>query len=177
MAFQGSWEEHSPPQFAWVGRSTRQLRLVSPLIELSHPVTWTTADRSGLWVSTLFCGEEGALVVAVNEDVISAAAGFRAQLQGRVCFAFPALPWLTPKAVLRVTDGALVPLAATREYDCLSWIEPEVADAALYLLPGRRGLTRELEERVRTELPVATAAGKALEPEAYLTGRRSRWTP
>ena len=116
-------------------------------------------------------------MVAANEDVVSDAAGFRAQFQGPVRFAFPALPWLTPKAVLRATDGALVPLAATREHGCLRWIEPEVADAALYLLPGRAGLVPDLGQRARTEPPVATATGKVLDPESYLRGRRSRWTP
>jgi len=155
-----------------IGRTSRALRVVAPLIEIAHPTVWATANKETLWVSTLISGDMGALVAVVNEDCVSDTKGFAQKSARNVSFTFPDLPWLKGQKAMRVEDGRLIELEAQRGDKRLSWSEPGITDAAIYLVLSNPAIARHLKERATTERPVATEAGKQKGPESYLRGRR-----
>jgi len=158
------------------GETIRALRLVAPIIEISHPVRWARSNVEKTWIRTLITGENAALVVAVNEDYESVTEGFTAKVRKDVNFEFPDLPWMTSPTVLKVGDGRFTPLKSQHEEAVLTWTETELADGETYLVLSDPALAEQLENRYRTTPPFATPEGKS-RPEDYLRGRRKTPKP
>ncbi len=173
LLFHGS--NAMPEIWQAIGRTSRVLRLVGPMIEISSPVDLVRSDMDKLWVSTLLCGEKGLLVTAVNEDVDCDKNGFKARQARNAHFSCPDLPWFKAKAVYRVEDGVLIRMKSVRQPRGIGWVEPILTDAALYLLVQDESLAQQLLRNAKTEKPVATQKGKELQAEPYLKGVRSRW--
>ena len=158
------------------GETIRALRLVAPIIEISHPIEWARSNVEKTWIRTLIAGENAALVVAVNEDYESVTEGFAANPSKDVNFEFPDLPWMTSPTVLKVGDGRFAPLKSQHEEAVLTWTETELADGEVYLVLSDPAMAEQLENRYRTTPPFATPEGKT-RPEDYLKGRRKTPEP
>jgi len=163
-----------------VGRTSRALRRVAPLIEISHPIVWARPDRPKLWTRTLLAGEQAALVVVVNDDYQSVREGFTQTPKQDVEITFQDLPWLQPVAVWKVggavSRGGFTPVPLKRTAGSLSWLEPEISDAEIYLVAADPALAARLEEDYRKRPPFATEAGSK-RTEDYLNGRRKTPPP
>ena len=153
------------------GETIRALRLVAPLIQISHPVVWARAETDQVWMRTLMAADQAALVVATNEDYESVEAGFSHGPLRNVRMHFEHLPWLQAATVLRVGDGRFTALESQSGPDRLTWVEPELNVGELYLVLADAAAAAQLEERYRETAPFATEAGKT-RPEDYLKGRR-----
>ena len=152
-------------------RTSRALRLVAPLVEVSHPIVWARADGPKLWTRTLLAGEQAALVVVVNDDYQSVTEAFTQTPARNVKITFQDLPWLQPVAAWKVDGGEFVPAPLKRTARSLYWLEPEISDAEIYLVAGNSGLVAQLAHDYAQQLPFATAAGSH-RTEDYLNGRR-----
>lgn len=159
-----------------VGRTSRALRLVAPLVEVSHPIVWARADGPKLWTRTLLAGEQATLVVVVNDDYLSVREAFTQTPARNVRITFQDLSWLQPVAVWKVDEREFVPAPLKRTAGSLSWLEPEISDAEMYLMAGNSGLAAQLEQDYQKQPPFATAAGSH-STEDYLNGRRKTPPP
>ncbi|MBN1437455.1 MAG: hypothetical protein JW936_10310 [Sedimentisphaerales bacterium] len=116
-----------------IGRTSRQLHSVSPLISISHMTEWATSDSDGIWLRTLYAGREWALVIAVNDMYSCTAEGFEQSPANNVLFHFGNLPWLSPQVVYRVDDGNFTPMEATQSDGRTSWTDT-ITDGEIYLI-------------------------------------------
>jgi len=123
-----------PSQWEAIGRYSRTLRTVASLIEKSHAMAWAKSDVSTLWVRTLVCGEDAALVVVVNEDFVCDVKGLDLTPAKEVAFTFRRMPWLDPKTVSRVREEGLEPLETDSKGRNLSWKEKEIRAGEIYLV-------------------------------------------
>jgi hypothetical protein len=133
------------------------------MLEIAQVVPWTVSGTPGLWLRTLWCGPDGALVVAVNERGKSAAEGFHLVPIKDAVLRFPDLPWLAPARVVRVREGGWETLAAHRRGNGLEWRVP-VTDAALFLLASEAELDR-LDQRAAQRERQRTRAIAAVRQE------------
>jgi hypothetical protein len=170
MIFHGSpdipevWQEKT--------RTSRELRVIAPLIQVSQPLLWCQTNRPALWVRTLACGEQAALVVAVNEAGASEPEGYVSSPVRDVEFTMKDLPWLKAVRVYRVGDGRLEPIRAARRGRTLRWDVPSIHAGEIYLVCARKSLAGSLVREYLATTPQATAEGTQMRPESYLRGRR-----
>ncbi len=162
LMFHGT--EDLPELWEVIGRTSRMLGRVGPLIEIGHPVEWAVADRPTLWVRTLLAGDRGAIIVALNEDGESAKEEFRQRSAEGVEFHLPKLSWLGDCDLVRVGDGAWQALNVRRGSDGLRWRD-DIMAGAVYIAAPRP--TLENLER----LDQKTAGRRA---RAIVAGRRAR---
>ena len=158
------------------GETIRALRMIAPLIDVSHPMTWARSDAEQVWVRTLIGGDRAAVVVAVNEDYESVEAGFTEEVAKNVRFRFDHWPWLEAKTVLKVGDGGFVRVASQHDAEGLSWTETQLADGEMYLVVADAAVADQLEKRYQETAPFATDEGRS-KPEHYLKGRRTTPKP
>ena len=169
----GAWV--LPEVWEVMGRTSRSLRLVAPLVEISHPMLWARGGGEDLWVRTLVAGNDAALVIVVNEDYISAKT-FTQTPATNVKVTFRDLPWMKGHAIWKVSDGRFVTVLATRSTGALSWTVPKITDAEVYLVADDLTLAARLEERFAAEPPEASAQ-YTTRAEDYLNGRRATPPP
>jgi hypothetical protein len=122
-----------PDLWSEVGNTSRQLRFLAPLLEISCPVTWSTSPQKHLWLSTLWTGRDAAIVIAVNDQYTSNAEGFTQTPLPHAEIAFPNLPWLSPDRVYRIVDGGLEPVESTAGPTDLRWND-SIEAGELYLV-------------------------------------------
>lgn len=168
--FHGSKE--LPEVWDAITTTSRTLRMVTPLIEMGHPIAWAETNQSNLWVSTITTAGNGALVVVVNEDHVSDHAGFHLTPANETEFTFPDLPWERAGAVFRLTDGGLEPVAVRRLPGRTVWSRSLIEAGEVYLVTAHEAFAEELQGTYEREAPVATAEGMQILPETYLQGRR-----
>jgi len=168
--FHGSLE--LPEIWEAIGRNSRMLRIVSPVIEMGFPISWAEANIPKLWVATLVSPENGALVVVVNEDYESNEAGFSLRTADEVKFQFADLPWMKARAVFRVGDGVLKQVAVRRLPGRIEWVEEKVNEGVVYLVLPAAELADAILVAFQEKAPMSTEVGRATAPESYLRGRR-----
>jgi len=161
-----------PEVWQEVTKTSRELRTVAPLIQLSHPTIWGKTDRSSLWVRTLVCGEKAALVVAVNEACKSVTDSFIPSPVLNTTFSFPDLPWLNAERVYRVGDGKLKPVKSSRSGDTLKWKIDSINDGEVYLVCADKKLADKLVKEYVSKSIHITPEGLKAPAEGYLKGRR-----
>lgn len=133
LVFHGSTE--LPEVWAAIGDMSRALRRVEGELNLAHPIAWaTTSCPEALWVRTLICGEDAALVVVVNEGYRCDKEGFFPEPAEDVAFTFPPLPWLKAGRVERITAGGVESIKAVDGPDGLVWRAEKLEDVALFRL-------------------------------------------
>jgi len=126
-----------------IGQVYRELEHVSPLLALAHPTKLATSETEKLWLRTLLCGDEAALVVWVNDGYRQNRLGVRYEPLESVRLALPDLPWLPgwkPYAV-----GAQGFTALSRSDNEI--ILPRADTAGVILLTAREGLVTGLTAR------------------------------
>lgn len=161
-----------PEVWQAVTRTTRELRTIAPLIQLSHPTIWGKSNRSSLWVRTLVCGEQAALVVVVNEACKSVTDSFIPSPVLNTMFSFLDLPWLNAQRVYRLGDGRLELVKSGKSGSTLNWTVDSINDGEIYLLCADRKLADKLiKEYVSKSIYIAQDGLKA-PAEGYLKGRR-----
>ena len=134
LVFHGTQE--LPELWAAIGGMSRTFRQVAGDINLSHPLVWAQADEPKLWVRTLACGEDAALVCVVNEDYRCDHKGFLINPAGNVTFAFLDLPWLATAHVARVLPDGLEHVPCQRADATCEWRVSTVEDVALFRVTG-----------------------------------------
>jgi hypothetical protein len=164
MAMPELWQE--------VTRTTRELRTVAPLIQLSHPMIWSKASQSSLWTTTLICGEQAALVVAVNEACRSEKDAFTPSPVLDTTFSFPDLPWLRAERVYGVGDGKLERIKSRKHAGTLTWTVGAIDDGSIYLVCSDKRLADRLLKEYASKSTHITAAGLKVPEEGHLKGRR-----
>jgi len=170
MIFHGSPE--MPEVWQEETRTSRLLRVIAPLIQLSHPTVLCKSDKSSLWVRTLMCGEQAALVVAVNEAGKSEQDGFASAPVHNAAFKMDDMPWLKSAYVYKVGDGKLDPVSAVKSGSTIKWNEQEINAGEIYLVCAKKALADKLVKEYLSKAPRATLEGMQLRPESYLKGRR-----
>lgn len=161
-----------PEVWQMVTRTSRELRTVAPLIQISHPMNWCKSDRSDLWVKTLVCGENAAMVVAVNEACKSETAGFISSPINNSTFSFNDMPWMKGLRVYKLGDGKLELLKSCRMENTLKWKENAIVDGEVYLICSSKTLAGDLVKNYLSKARYITADGKKAPQEGYLNGRR-----
>ena len=170
MIFHGSpdipevWQEKT--------RTSRELRVIAPLIQISQPAVLCKSDKSSLWVRTLVCGEQAALVVAVNEAGKSETDSYVPSPVHSVEFKMADLPWLKAAYVYKVGDGKLEPIYAVKTGQTLTWQEDNINAGEIYMVCANKSLADKLIKEYQSKSPRATAEGMQLRLESYLNGRR-----
>ena len=150
LMFHGS--DILPEMWEIVGLMSRRLRLAAPLIEIGHDLEWARSERSSLWIRTLLTGRDAALVVVVNDDFTSEAAGFKQTPQQGMTLVFPNLPWMKGQKVYRVEDGRLVEVSASRGKAGLSW-QDDIACGEIYLVCESASAAETLLEQYEKATP------------------------
>lgn len=77
-----------------IGLVYRELELVSPLLALAHPTRLATSPAPKLWLRTLLCGDDAALIVWANDAYQQNRLGVRYEPLESVQINLPDLPWL-----------------------------------------------------------------------------------
>ena len=131
MMFHGS--DSLPELWSEIGRTSRALKCIGSLIDISHATVWAKSDTNTIWLRTLWAGEKGAIVIAVNENYRCRAEGFEQRPAENVIFRFDDLPWLQAGQISRVTDDRLVRVSSQRKDDHIQWTD-SISDAEVYLL-------------------------------------------
>ncbi|MBN1436168.1 MAG: hypothetical protein JW936_03760 [Sedimentisphaerales bacterium] len=131
LMFHGS--DELPELWEVIGRTSRQLQSVAPLISISHSTDWAASDSDDIWLRTLYAGREWALVIAVNDAYNCTPDGFEQSPANNVSFHFDNLPWLSPQLVYRVDDGNFTPIPATQNTTRLNWTDT-ITDGEIYLI-------------------------------------------
>mgnify|MGYP005834683097 FL=1 len=126
-----------------IGQVYRELEHVSPLLALSHPTKLATSAHEKLWLRTLLCGEEAALVAWVNDGYQQDRLGVRYEPLRDVRIALPDLPWLRGWKPYAVGTGGFAPLARAGDEVLL----PRADVGGLILLTARDALVSELTAR------------------------------
>jgi hypothetical protein len=155
-----------------VTNTSRALRVVAPLVQISHPTDWCKSGNSSLWMKTLLCGEKVALVVAVNEACKSENDSFVSSPVMNASFSFTDLPWLIASKVYKLGDGRLGKVVSTKQGKILNWSEASIADGDVYLVCADSNLADELVERYNSRPPQANPEGRQAAVEGPLKGRR-----
>jgi len=161
-----------PEVWQVVTRTTRELRTIAPLIQLSHPTIWSKSNRSSLWVRTLVCGEQAALVVAVNEACKSVTDSFIPSPVLNTTFSFQDLPWLVAQRVYKVGDGKLKLVKSSKSGDLLNWNVDSINDGEIYLVCADKKLADRLVKEYLSKAIHITPEGLKVPEEGYLKGRR-----
>jgi len=130
-----------------IGRTYRELEHVAPLLALAHPTTLATADREGVWLRALLCGEEAVLVVCVSDRYEQLAQSFRCPPVADLTVTLPRLPWLEPQQAWRVTQSGFEPLELRGEAGNSRVHLDRLEVAELLLLSSDPRLARRLEAR------------------------------
>ncbi|MBN1436167.1 MAG: hypothetical protein JW936_03755 [Sedimentisphaerales bacterium] len=122
-----------PEIWDMIGRTSRELNSIAPLISIAHAAAWAQSDTDTIWLRTLLAGQAGALVIAVNDDYTCTPEGFTQTPAHNVAFQFDDLPWLSAQQVSLVTDEAITPLPAERRDGQIQWTDT-VQDGQIYLI-------------------------------------------
>jgi len=126
-----------------IGAVYRELELVSPLLALAHPTKLCTSDREQLWLRTLLCGEDAALIVWVNDDYVQDRLRVRVNPQRDVVIRVPEMPWLRGWRAYSVGEAGLAPLERSGPT-----VRMQHADVGgLILLTATEGLVEQLAQR------------------------------
>jgi hypothetical protein len=155
LMFHGS--EDLPELWDAIGRTSRTLHRVAPLLELSHVIEWAVAETPDLWVRTLIAGDQGLLVVAINKRSESTATGFVVRPLENATLRCPEVPWFAANCLLRVAAGAWQPVRQERQGTTLVWHDT-IAEGALYLLAS----TATVERLEQQDMADATARARAI---------------
>jgi hypothetical protein len=126
-----------------IGRVYRELDHVAPLLALAHPTQLATSGTPKLWLRTLLCGEDAALVCWANDDYQQNRDSFICKPLEGVRITLPELPWLRQPAAYLVTETGFEPLTM----EGAQVVMPRMGVAGLVLLAGRQGLAAELAAR------------------------------
>ncbi len=132
-----------------IGRTYRELQHVAPLLALAHPTALGTANRDGLWLRTLLCGDQALLIVCVNDNYEQLAKSFRCTALEDVRVGLPRLPWLQPEKVWRVTEDGFEPLGLSDSPDGAEVRLDRIEVAELLLVSSDERLARRLQARYR----------------------------
>ncbi len=136
-----------PDMWRTVGENSRELQMVAPLLNVSHPLQWASSSRETLWTQTLWAGQDAALVVVVNDNYTSQASGFEQSPVENAVISFPDLPWLNPDRVYRVADGNLESLAAAPlPHGGVEWTDT-IRNGELYLVVRGNHVSESLTKR------------------------------
>lgn len=168
--FHGSVE--LPEVWQAITSTSRDLRILAPIIEMGHPIHWAESKTAKLWVSTIITTNAGALVVVVNEDHIANENGFQVESAQDVGFTFADLPWMRAGAVFRLGDGALTPVGFQRSPGRIAWSEPAIEAGVVYFVAADDAMADKLLADFNVQPPTATPEGMQPLPETYLQGRR-----
>ena len=134
LLFQGAIDV--PGAWDAVSKMARTLSWVKTEIGLAHPFPWARSDRAKVRVSTLVCGRDRALVVAINEDYHSVKEGFTRQPAGATAFVFPDLPWLKAQKIELVTPAGFVPCRVSRGAGAAGWKHASLEATAVFRVAG-----------------------------------------
>jgi len=126
-----------------IGRVYRELDQVAPLLSLAHPTKLATSDQEKLWLRTLLCGEDAALIVWVNDNYEQNRLGVRYQPLEGVRVRVPELPWLEGWKAYGVGQGTFTALEAVGGEITL----PRADVAGMILLTAKDGLVDRLATR------------------------------
>lgn len=125
--------EDLPELWVEIGRTSQMLNQVTPWLNIAYPVTWATANHDKIWLRTLCCGSQAALVVAVNEDYVYSAEIFAQNPLKNVTMTFNDMPWLRAEQVYRVTADKLEALEVRRVERGAVWSD-DIATGEVYLI-------------------------------------------
>lgn len=151
-------------------KTTRELRVVAPLIELSHPINWCRSDKSSLWVKTLLCGGNAAMVVAVNETSKSEKDAFISSPVNNITFKFPYMPWLKNAVIYKLGDGKLGLVKSAKAEGVFQWNEKSIIDGDIYIICSDKSIADNLVSRYLSKAPEFEKINAPT--EGYLKGRR-----
>jgi hypothetical protein len=121
-----------PEIWATIGEVSRNIALLREDINLGHPIAWAECDAETLWVRTLVCGEESAIVAVVNEDGVSDETGLVIQHARDVTFSFEDLPWLRAEKVVQMWGTSPQGMFVRRTQKGAQWCVPAVYGATLF---------------------------------------------
>jgi|GEM_PF-1250751 len=138
-----------PENWKEIGRTSRALTMVAPLIDIGHPFDWAKSSSEFVRTSTLLCGEKAALVVVVNENYTCNNIGFFQKPLKNV-IVFPDLPWLRAAKVVKVEDKKFTPLEYKRNTKELIWHEEELKDGEIYLIVENPEVIETLRTKAET---------------------------
>jgi hypothetical protein len=148
LLFHGS--EDLPELWQEIGRTSKSLRRVKALLEISHPVQWANAKSNKVLTKTLFTGSRAALVIAINESYKSVKKGFSTKDAATV-FSFSDLPWLRANKIYRVTPGKLIEIKSSRVNNKLTWSD-KLKDGEIYLISPDSSVANEIDASANNEL-------------------------
>ena len=169
VMFHGS--EDLPEIWDMVGRMSRRFRCVAPLLDISSPVSLASTRRKNIWVRTLLCGDQAALVIAVNENFSCDKHGFRVQATPEVSFDLPLLSRASSWQISRVDDTTPTVLESRADHGVLTW-KDTLRTGALYLASSAAVRTGLVERYRRLESSTATAI--VVRRRAMLKAERDR---
>lgn len=151
-----------------IGQVYRELEHVAPLLALAHPTRLATCSNPKLWLRTLLCGDEAALLVWTNEDYEQKRLSVRVRPQTDVQIRVPRLRWLPNLRAWSVSESGFTPLEMSGDTLKL----PRADVAGLVLLASDPGLPMAL--RARYEDGVSRLGRKLLEQERRAQAARAR---
>lgn len=94
-----------------IGQVYRELDLVAPVLALAHPTGLATSDDPKLWLRTLLCGEDSALIVYVNDTYEQKRMSVRYTPFENVTIKLPDIPWLRDATAYAVQADGFTNLA------------------------------------------------------------------
>lgn len=132
-----------------IGVVYRELDHVTPLLSLAHPTNLATAGAPKLWLKTLLCGEDAAVLVWVNDDYQQDRLGVRYRPLTNVSITLPELPWLKGWKAYQVGPEGFTSLSTTGR----GCVLPRADIAGLILVTPHDKLVQQLAARhvTRTE--------------------------
>jgi hypothetical protein len=126
-----------------IGLVYRELEHVAPLLTLAHPTQLATSKAPKLWLRTLLCGDQAALIAWANDDYEQHRLGFRYQPLSNVRISLPDLPWLGSWKAYAVGQGAFQPLRSSAG----GMLVPRADVAGMILVTPDARLPRQLAAR------------------------------
>lgn len=96
-----------------VGVVYRELERVAPLLAVAHPTRLATSPHPKLWLRTLLCGEDAAVIVWVNDNYQQNRMGVRYEPLTDAKITLPDLPWLKGWKAYSVAQDAFTGLKVT----------------------------------------------------------------
>ena len=142
--------EDLPDVWAEIGRTSRTFNQVAQLIDIAHPTDWALSDAPKLWIRTLVCGEQAALIIVVNEDYDCTAEGFTLRPIQNAALTFNDWPWLKGQHVFRLDDENMEQLPTQRDANSLLWHD-KIKDAQVYLVVSDAAVAQKLHKNAQTK--------------------------
>lgn len=152
-----------------VATTYRRFKLLEPLILQAHRRDIVTCSQEKIWTSSLICGTDAMIVVAVNDDYESLPTDFVQTPKTDLRFTGPQMPWLRVGYAGLIEDGAIRDLALSQDAEQFSVELPRLETGQIMLLARDRTFADDLLARYTRE---QEAAGLALLRGARLDAER-----